>query len=500
MPDEIEEKKAEPKIEPGQEKLPLEEKPSKNLRRINWTRVWIVLAILAFVLIFLWPGKILIGKSILQRQNYFNISYSIFVDDKIVETDSIIFKEGTLSQALGLASDKLDKEIANMQVGEERNITLAPEDAFGICDASKVYYYNRTTEVPREQEINRTIKIDYDEFKEIFNEEPVLNKSYSISFMPWKYKVIKIDEKVEISIEAQLDQEIPSNYFTFKVVKITEDKITLRAEGNSSAIATDYGTIEIKFTKDKIVYTLTPKIDEEIELPGLPKSRVVSLNDTTITLTNNHKYCDKSIMINLKLIAKTQEKQTSSAIKHIEGAPTMQVFIMSYCPYGLQILKGLLPVWREFQDKANIELRFVSYTMHGAKEEEENARMICIREEQNNKLLDYLECFVQTGNADQCLASSNIDKAKLNSCMSQRYEKYFAEDKALNEKYNVRGSPTVIIDGREVSIYPRDPQSIANALCDAFKTKPSECSKAFSTINPSPGFGSGSSSSGGSCG
>ncbi|MEM2031459.1 MAG: hypothetical protein QXG83_01455, partial [Candidatus Pacearchaeota archaeon] len=80
------------------------------------------------------------------------------------------------------------------------------------------------------------------------------------------------------------------------------------------------------------------------------------------------------------------------------------------------------------------------------------------------------------------------------------YEKYFAEDKALNEKYNVRGSPTVIIDGREVSIYPRDPQSIANALCDAFKTKPSECSKAFSTMNPSPGFGSGSSSSGGSCG
>lgn len=471
-------------------------------KKINWKRVCIVLAIIAFILVFIWPGKILTGKSIFLAQNYLNVSYSIFADNELIKTDSIVFEKGTLALNLGFVSDKIDKEIENMKVGEEKNITLTAQDAFGKCDSSKIYYYNRTQEIPREREINRTINISVEEFEYNFDEKPVLNKIYSLANVPWKYKVIQIsDDKVELSIEVEVGQEIPSMYFTSKVIKVTPDKIVLRIEGNDSIIPFENGNIEIKFTEDKMTYIFTPEIGKEIELQGLPKARVVSFNSTTIVLTNNHQYCDKQITVNLKLLSKESKPPvTGKTIKHIEGAPTMQVFIMSYCPFGLQILKGLLPVWREFQDKANIELRFVSYTMHGAKEEEENARMICIREEQSDKLISYLECFVQKGNAQECLTQANVDKAKLNSCMSQRYEKYFEEDKALNQKYNVRGSPTVIIDGKEVSIYPRDSQSIANALCNAFTKKPPECSKTFSTINPSPGFGSGSSSSGGSCG
>ena len=75
-------------------------------------------------------------------------------------------------------------------------------------------------------------------------------------------------------------------------------------------------------------------------------------------------------------------------------------------------------------------------------------------------------------------------------------------DKELNTKYGVQGSPTVILDGKEASIYPRDPATVAKALCDAFTSnKPSECSLTFSTTNPSAGFGTGSStSSEASCG
>ena len=71
-------------------------------------------------------------------------------------------------------------------------------------------------------------------------------------------------------------------------------------------------------------------------------------------------------------------------------------------------------------------------------------------------------------------------------------------DKALNEEFGVQGSPTVIINGQEANVYPRDPQSVANALCNAFTSKPSECSFKFDTTNPSPGFGGGSASSSGS--
>ncbi len=85
--------------------------------------------------------------------------------------------------------------------------------------------------------------------------------------------------------------------------------------------------------------------------------------------------------------------------------------------------------------------------------------------------------------------------------MSTKASRYMEEDKELNEKYGIQGSPTYILDGKEANIYPRDPQSIATAICNAFKgNKPGVCSESFSTENPSPGFGSGSSSSAGSCG
>ncbi|MEM4703269.1 MAG: hypothetical protein QXP53_02180, partial [Candidatus Pacearchaeota archaeon] len=491
---------------------PKKETPSmtggtKKTTKINWKRVGIVVAIIAFILVFIWPGKILLqGASV--RTNYLNVSYSIFVDGQNFKQGSGSFQEGTLSDVLGFVSDKIDKEVARMQAGEEKNITLEAVDAFGACDSNKIYYYNRTEEVPREQEVNRTTEMDIATFEQIFGETAMLNKMYNVSLAPWQYKVIDVsNDTVKISAEAQVGQIIPSLYFSSKVVKVTEDKLTLRLEGNDSVIPSDNGNIEVKFTSDKVKFILTPELDQEVEFPGLPRSRVITLNETTITLTDNHKHCGKEVIVNFKLFSKEKQTQTTgSAIKHIEGAPTMQVFIMSHCPYGTQIIKGLLPVWQAFLDKANIELRFVSYTMHGAQEELDNKRIACVREEQSEKLLDYLKCFVYADGTEQgtqsCI-SKYLDKTKLDSCVESRAESYLQVDNQLNEQYGVRGSPTVIIDGQEASIYPRDPQSIANALCKAFKTKPSECSQAFSTENPSPGFGGGTSSSsgsGGSCG
>ena len=246
-----------------------------------------------------------------------------------------------------------------------------------------------------------------------------------------------------------------------------------------------------------MITTLTPTLNEWIELPLRPKAKVIGLNETHILLDANDELAGKTVIVSIKLNKRMKERVTGKAIA--EG-PTMQVFIMSYCPFGAQFVKGLLPVWKKFKDKANIELRFVSYTMHGQKEEEENKRMICIREEQSSKLIPYLECFYfGTGNADECIKEVGINKAKLDSCMESRAENYFEKDKELNELYGVRGSPTVVIDGNTVEIWPRSPENIKEKLCEFFKEKPNECYENLSNKNPSPGFGGGESERGGFC-
>lgn len=472
--------------------------------KINWTKIGIIALIIAAIILVIVLVLILTKPKVTQEM--FNITYSLELENgTILESGTKEFAKGTIASTLGFKTSKLDEELGNLTQGETKTIALDAKDAYGEYDNTKIYNYERVNREDRTTELNRTSWITIDDFKEAFDEEPQLDKTYEIEGAPWPYKVLELNETyVKLSQEPTLNQEIPFGFFTYKVIGLTEDKITLKLEGNDTVIPTENGNIEIKLTETEIITTLTPEIGQEVQLENLPKARVTGMNSTHLFLDANHPYAGKKVTVKIILnnIVKTTTQTTGAATK-VEGAPTLQVFIMSYCPYGLQALKGLLPVWEKFQGKANIELRFVSYTMHGEKEDEENARMICIREEQNSKLIPYLKCFVEAGDSASCLKQAGIDEGELNSCMSTKASHYMEEDKALNEKYGVQGSPTFILDGKEANIYPRDPQSIATAICNAFTgSKPTVCSELFSTENPSPGFGwgSSSSSSGGSCG
>jgi FKBP-type peptidyl-prolyl cis-trans isomerase 2 len=484
-------------------------------KRLSWKKILFVgIAVILLILIILILTNVIKLKpettgSVIEQEKI-DLTYNIY-SDKLLDSGTQTFTKDSIASSLGLASNKLDQEIDSMQIGEEKNITLEPKDAYGAYDSGLVFTYERVLEQNRTNEMNRTIWVPISDFTSTFNEQPILNEIYNLSGMPWPYKVIDLNTTdVELSQEAILNQEIPYGTFTNKVIEVTDDIIKLRLEGNDTVIPTQNGDYAINFTENEMIITFTPQIGQEIELTNYPKAKVTGMNATAIFLDANPENAGKTITVQAKIVDIKIEKvkTTGSAIKNIPGAPTMQVFIMSHCPYGTQIVKGLLPVWKAFMNKANIELRFVSYTMHGAQEDLDNNRIMCIREEQSSKLIDYLDCYVHAdgteSGAQGCISSVGIDKTKLDSCVANNAATYYAVDKELNTQYNVQGSPTVILDGKEASIYPRDPQSIANALCAAFTTKPSECSQSFSTTNPAAGFGpdgtSGSSGTNASCG
>jgi len=52
--------------------------------------------------------------------------------------------------------------------------------------------------------------------------------------------------------------------------------------------------------------------------------------------------------------------------------PVVELFVMSYCPYGTQIEKGILPVLETLGNKIDFQLKFVDYAMHEKKELDEN--------------------------------------------------------------------------------------------------------------------------------
>jgi predicted heme/steroid binding protein len=60
--------------------------------------------------------------------------------------------------------------------------------------------------------------------------------------------------------------------------------------------------------------------------------------------------------------------------------PIVELFVMSYCPYGTQAEKGIIPVYELLGSKIDSSIKFVHYILHGEKETQENYRQICIRE------------------------------------------------------------------------------------------------------------------------
>jgi len=190
--------------------------------------------------------------------------------------------------------------------------------------------------------------------------------------------------------------------------------------------------------------------------------------------------------------------------------PVVELFVMSYCPFGLQMEKAFLPVSELLGDEADFSIKFVHYIMHGEMEAVENARDYCVQKDFPEQFNDYMTCFIKSGKngvdnsavAQACLALSDVDPVAIDSCVAKaRTEFGIDEDLASEEQYprfgidavasngyGVQGSPTLVINGAQVSV-GRTPEAVKAAVCDAFLVAPETCDSELSSNSFEPGFG-----------
>ncbi|MEM5828713.1 MAG: hypothetical protein QW758_01515 [Candidatus Aenigmatarchaeota archaeon] len=226
----------------------------------------------------------------------------------------------------------------------------------------------------------------------------------------------------------------------------------------------------------------------------------------TYFVSKDGKYFIPQAISTEELLSVEEENRTEEIVEKKEK-PEANVFIMSHCPYGVQFLKAYVQVMEVFKDKASLNINFVNYIMHGKEELDDNLVIYCIQKEQRDKLTRFIRCFVESGNSTKCVNETNIDKNKLNSCIAATDEKFnitklyndkstwlngrfprFPVDDELVNKYNVGGSPTFVVNGKEVSV-SRSANAIKEVICSAFINPPDECNFTMSTVVESPGFG-----------
>lgn len=219
-------------------------------------------------------------------------------------------------------------------------------------------------------------------------------------------------------------------------------------------------------------------------------------------VTEDEELCGEAEDLAAEQQSNQQAEQQAPEIPKAD-TPEVHAFVMSYCPYGLQFIKAYTPVIELLGDKADLELNFVHYLMHGEKEMDENTRMYCIQKEQSDKFTDYLRCFVDEGDYEGCISEVGIDSGMLDSCIQSADEEFditktfeesgdqfppYKVDETLALEYGVRGSPSFVVNGQVVSV-SRSPEAIKEAVCSAFNTAPEECSETLSSAAESPGLG-----------
>ena len=148
------------------------------------------------------------------------------------------------------------------------------------------------------------------------------------------------------------------------------------------------------------------------------------------------------------------------------GKPTLELFVMSYCPYGVQAEEKLIPIVKEFGDKIDFKLQFIAQekeepsaqditpftSLHGYPEVAENIRQLLIAREYPNRYLDYILCRGKKLDKswEKCAQKFGIDVAKIQRLFdSPEAEQLFRENIKRAAELSIRASPTILVDGHK---------------------------------------------------
>ncbi len=189
--------------------------------------------------------------------------------------------------------------------------------------------------------------------------------------------------------------------------------------------------------------------------------------------------------------------------------PSVELYVMSFCPYGVRAENNILPIVNLLKDKIDLKIRYIvnagtsledSQSLHGVVEANQDAVQLVINKLYPDKFLTYLVNF-----NEKCYPLGYSDAEKLNACWKSEASKLGMDvnkivtnlgtqgvsllkiEEESSNKVGASGSPTLIINGVKSSSIYSGTQATQEAICGAFNNVPSECSQTVSSSdNPAP--------------
>jgi glutaredoxin len=201
----------------------------------------------------------------------------------------------------------------------------------------------------------------------------------------------------------------------------------------------------------------------------------------------------------------TQKTPQTTPAPIKSARPAVDLYVMSFCPYGKQAETVMNPVVDLLKSKADIQIRYITtitgstvdsvHSLHGIAEAKEDLRQICINKYYPEKYWSYLvtfneKCYPIWGNAtmlSSCqkdtVTTLSLDSAKIDTCAEGAEGlALLRTDETASVKNGIYSSPTLVINGVKYS-GARTPEAYKQAICNSFEAAPAECSTVLSSTS-----------------
>jgi len=243
------------------------------------------------------------------------------------------------------------------------------------------------------------------------------------------------------------------------------------------------------------------------ELKGRYQSQDLVLytsKDCTLLFTN---------ALNMSAATGAQQAPQTTTAPVKTARPSVDLYVMSFCPYGTQAETVMSPVVELLKTRADIRIRYITTvtgttadsvdSLHGLPEAKEDLQQACINKHYPDKFWAYLEafneaCYPSWQNAavlESCRKNTTallgINSAKIYACAEGAEGiALLRVDEAASTKDGATASPMLFINGVKYS-GARTPEAFKQAICNSFETPPAECSTVLSSTSASASGGCG---------
>jgi len=160
------------------------------------------------------------------------------------------------------------------------------------------------------------------------------------------------------------------------------------------------------------------------------------------------------------------------------GKATVEMYVMSKCPYGVQAEDAIAPALKTFGSSIEFKLNFIGgidssgnfSSLHGDSEIKGDTVQLCAAKYEPSKYMDFIVCMNKDAaniptNWEKCADDLKLNKASIKTCYeSAEGRQLLASSFTASESAGAQGSPTIKINGKDYA-GQRDSASFTRAIC-----------------------------------